>query len=100
MKTTEEQRLAIFFDDECGFDYEKVETTPWEDQGKYSVCNCIFKTFDERHFMFDVERAGSYFGHYEYGCWGDVVEVEEVTRTVEITQWEEVTKGDDALSHN
>ncbi|WP_068792812.1 hypothetical protein [Brevibacillus laterosporus] len=100
MKTTEEQRLAIFFDDECGFDYEKVEETSWEDRGKYSVCDCIFKTLDGKHFMFEVERAGSYFGHYEYGCWGDVVEVEEVTRTVEITQWEEVTKGDDALSHN
>ncbi|MBG9774252.1 hypothetical protein [Brevibacillus laterosporus] len=97
MKTTEEQRLAIFFDDECGFDYEKVKETSWEDKGKYSVCSCIFKTPDGKYFMFDVERPD---GHYEYGCWGDVVEVEEVTRNVEITQWEAVTKGDDALSHN
>ncbi|PPA87929.1 hypothetical protein C4A76_10660 [Brevibacillus laterosporus] len=100
MKTTEEQRLAIFFDDECDFEYKRLKKTSWEDNGKYSSCDCIFKTPDGKHYMFSVERSGSYFSHYEYSCWGEVVEVEEVTRTIEVTRWEEVTKGDDALSHN
>lgn len=98
MKTTEEQRRAIFFDEDAGFEYEKVEESAWEDGGKYSDCSIVFKTPDGKHFMFGVTRSGSYYSHYEFEFWDEVEEVEKVTRMVEVTSWEAVVKGDDALS--
>ncbi|MBU8715429.1 hypothetical protein KM924_23285 [Brevibacillus parabrevis] len=98
MKTTEEQRRAIFFEEDAGFEYEKVEETDWEDGGKYSSCEVVFKTPDGKFYMFPVTRSGSYFSHYEYEFWDEVEEVEKVTRLVEVTSWEAVSKEDDALS--
>lgn len=93
MKTTEEQRRAIFFEEDAGFDYEHIEQTDWEDGGKYSYCSVIFKTPDGKHYMFGVTRSGSYYSHYEFELWDEVEEVEQVTRMVEVTSWEVVTKG-------
>jgi hypothetical protein len=71
-------------------EWELIEETPWEDQGKYQCQDVIIKK-DGKYYMFTIDRSGSYFSdyYYEYGDDKDgMIELTEVTkRTKTIEYW-------------
>ena len=46
-------------------DWELIEETDWDDQGKYQYQDVIILK-DGQHYMFTIGRSGSYFSDYEY----------------------------------
>lgn len=94
MKITEEQAEQIFFGDSDEF--TMVEEGDWEDQGKHSDCEAIFKVTNPTEetegkcYLFNVTREGSPYTDYEFYFYGveDCPEVEKVETTTLV--WEPV----------
>ncbi|WP_090739420.1 hypothetical protein [Paenibacillus sp. Mc5Re-14] len=78
LKLTEEQRKSILLEKDIeGFDYESVEQSDWEDQGKFQSCEVIFK-HEGKYYAFYAYRHGSYWSSYEIDFYDD--DVTEVTK--------------------
>lgn len=70
---------------------EVVETSDIQDGGKYQSFDVIVREVATgKHYSYEITRSGSYFSHYEYEAYGDITEVEQVTRTQIITEWVQV----------
>lgn len=82
MKITEDQAAEI--GNECSDEFEHVETTEWEDGGKYSYCNVIFK-HDGKFYSMTIYRSGSYYSEYYFTYDTECPEVEKIPVTV--LQW-------------
>lgn len=66
--------------------YEWVESSDWEDQGKYQYQSVYVKK-DGKFYSFTVQRSGSYFSDYHYDFPElslTEVEKKEVTITKEV----------------
>lgn len=69
-----------------------IEEGDWDGAGeKYQKLNVVF-TDGERRYRSCISRLGSYFSDWEYVDFGDadIDEVEKITRTVTVTQWEPI----------
>jgi len=60
---------------------EFIEEGEWEDDGKYSYCEYIFK-HEGKHYSIWNSRTGSYYSEYYYGSedWGEFVDCQEVKK--------------------
>lgn len=92
IKLTEKQREYIYQDLELDeFDYERVYTSKWIDEGKIDTCDVIFKK-DDKHYRFTMYRYGDCYKGYEYEFYDNVaIEVEEVEVTIK--EWRNVKNG-------
>jgi hypothetical protein len=80
-----EESLA---DDNDAVLYEVVEQGEWEDQGKFSTAEIIFKELATgKHFSFHIYRSGSYFSFYEFEVHDGAEEVEQIEETITIKKW-------------
>lgn len=85
---------SLLWDDECDdFDFEVVERSGWEDEGKYQHKSVILKRLSDGTFWRWWEtRSGSYFTEYYYGS--DDEDVWTFTQVkpkeVTVTEWENV----------
>lgn len=74
-------------------EWEFIEETPWDDEGKYQYQDVIIKK-DDKYYMFTVARSGSYFSHQEYDYNEDkdgMIQLTEVTKkTKTIEYWDAV----------
>ncbi len=71
---------------------EFVEETPWEDDGKYSSQEVIFK-FEDKFYKVINSRSGSYFTgyNYDYDYWKEEIECPEVKKVAKtVYVWENV----------
>lgn len=90
IKTTEQERKQIFFEDH--YDYDLVEELPTEDEGKTQYCCRVFKNNKNNKFYFvNATRSGSYYTDYEYEFYDELEECQKVTKTIET--WD-VIKGE------
>lgn len=73
--------------------YEVVERSPWEDEGKYQFMSVILQDkTDGTYWRYWITRSGSYFTEYYYD-YSDVskVEIEQVEKVeVTVTEWKAV----------
>jgi hypothetical protein len=93
-KLTHEDLLEIFrggrvYIDGVEFDYEIADEDEWHDGGKYDYTSPVFK-HDNRFYRFSIERSGSYHRGYDFEIIDDCEEVEQITKTVVITEWVKV----------
>ena len=74
-----EDLVNLVFGDESPL--ELVEEGKWEDEGKHSYKDFIFK-YEGKFYEISLDRSGSYFTDYEYGheYWDDMVQCAEVVR--------------------
>lgn len=87
MRITEQQANEIDGDD--SEEFVQVEQTDIRDDGKYQHYETIFKK-DDKFYMLNVARSGSYFSEYYYQYDLDCPEVKKVKKVVEIEEWEPV----------
>ena len=67
---------------------EHIETSNWEDDGKYSYCDVIFK-YDSKIYLWTITRSGSYFTDYYYD-WEDIDSSKRKETYIESTEVERV----------
>ena len=77
---------ALFLDEDVdGIEY--IETTKWEDDGKYQYCTIIFKDLsDNKIYSAGVTRCGSYFSDYDFQFEDNCHEVEKREKVISV--WE------------
>lgn len=90
MKLTREQMKAILWDYEIeGFEFEQIEKSAWEDQGKFQSCQVIFKQ-NNKFYSFIAYRSGNYWSGYEMEFWDD--EAIEVQKQMFVSsEWKSVS---------
>jgi hypothetical protein len=79
----------LIIDDCANERFEWIEESSWEDDGKYSYKDMIFK-FDNKFYRVGFSRSGSYYSdyYYSYKDWGKEIECDEVEKQlVTIEKW-------------
>ena len=82
----------LIIDDCTDEKFEWIEESGWEDEGKYSYKDMIFK-FEDKFYRVNISRSGSYFSdyYYSYEDWGKEIECNEVEKqSVTIEKWVKV----------
>ena len=78
LELTAEQQEEIFRENNIeGFEYEIEEELDWEDDGKYQFGGCVFK-HNDKFYLINVTRSGSYFSDYEFQFGDKVREVKKI----------------------
>ncbi|HDR3499628.1 TPA: hypothetical protein QCN48_005086 [Bacillus toyonensis] len=68
--------------------FELEHEGDWDDQGKFSSQEVVFKdTETGKFYAFDVWRSGSYFSHYEYEIHDNAYEVKKEIKKIEVERW-------------
>lgn len=97
VKITNKQLIELSREDTLSIGdvtYTVVEAGDWDGAGeKYQSLDVVF-TDGQRNYRGDIVRSGSYFSDWEYVDWGDadIDEVQKVTRTITVEEWEAVAK--------
>jgi len=70
-------------------DYETVDESNWDDQGKYQYCYPVVKDIiSGKSYTFTVQRSGSYFSDYDFDFPdAELTEVHKVTETIIVEKW-------------